>query len=136
MKYTASDYQMVEFQYPDLIEKYMRVNKISFNEAVDLILFDMYEADEETVEEEASKAEEKKAKAEKKAKVGIQEDELEMIKEVIKAEFPEREFKNKELHIFVSDKLSVRQTPSRLKRLVNEGFLVDCGGSPKSYKLS
>lgn len=128
----------IEMFHKDKVEQFMKVNKITKDEAVELIYFDMLVDNEEITDQvEKEMKENKKKKAQqKKATTGVQEWELDLIKEVIKKEFSEREFKNKELHIFVSDKFSVRQTPSRLKRLVKSGFLVDCGGSPKSYKIN
>lgn len=70
-------------------------------------------------------------------KQGIQVDELVKMKEILKISFiNEKEFKNKDLGALQEELgINQRQTPSRLKRLVEEGFLEDLGGSPKSYKV-
>lgn len=68
-----------------------------------------------------------------KSKIAV--DELADILVVIKENFVDTTFQNKDLSPLIQN-LSARQTPSRLKRLVESGQLEDLGGSPKSYKLT
>lgn len=70
------------------------------------------------------------------AKKGITEEELVEMLEVLKATFFDKKFKNSDLNdVRAVMDLSARQTPSRLKKLVEQGELEDLGGSPKSYCL-
>lgn len=104
---------------------------ISREDAIELIKFDS------NIKEEASIIiEEKPPKAPAK-KGGITEEELEGIKTLISAGFPSESFKNKDLSVVVQEELGITASalPSRLKRLVEQGFLEDIGGSPKSYKM-
>ena len=104
---------------------------ISREDAIELIKFDS------NIKEEASIiVEEKPPKAPAK-KGGITEEELEGIKTLISAGFPSEPFKNKDLSVVVQEELGITASalPSRLKRLVEQGFLEDIGGSPKSYKM-
>ena len=104
---------------------------ISWEDAIELIKFDS------NIKEEASVIiEEKPPKAPAK-KGGITEEELEGIKTLISAGFPSESFKNKDLSVVVQEELGITASalPSRLKRLVEQGFLEDIGGSPKSYKM-
>ena len=104
---------------------------ISREDAIELIKFDS------NIKEEASIiVEEKPPKAPAK-KGGITEEELESIKTLISAGFPSESFKNKDLSVVVKEELGITASalPSRLKRLVEQGFLEDIGGSPKSYKM-
>ena len=104
---------------------------ISREDAIELIKFDS------NIKEEASIIiEEKPPKAPAK-KGGITEEELESIKTLISAGFPSESFKNKDLSVVVKEELGITASalPSRLKRLVEQGFLEDIGGSPKSYKM-
>lgn len=65
----------------------------------------------------------------------IKTDELDMILNVIKENFAAgQQFKNKDLSELIKS-LTARQIPSRLKKLVDDGSIVDCGGNPKSYSL-
>lgn len=69
-------------------------------------------------------------------KKGITDEELEQMTALIKAQFADKDFKNKDLTLIQEElNLTARQTPSRLKKLVGKGILKDLGGSPKSYKL-
>lgn len=77
-------------------------------------------------------------KVAKTKKGGIKPEELEAMKELLKAGYSDgTPFKNKDISTVMQNELglSSRSTPSRLKRLVEEGFLEDLGGSPKSYKI-
>lgn len=77
-------------------------------------------------------------KVAKTKKGGIKVEELEAMKELLKAGYSDgTPFKNKDISTVMQNELglSSRATPSRLKRLVEEGFLEDLGGSPKSYKV-
>lgn len=77
-------------------------------------------------------------KVAKTKKGGIKPEELEAMKELLKAGYSDgTPFKNKDISTVMQNELglSSRATPSRLKRLVEEGFLEDLGGSPKSYKV-
>ena len=104
---------------------------ISREDAIELIKFDSNIKEETsiTVEEKTPKAPAKKG--------GITEEELEGIKTLISAGFPSEPFKNKDLSVVVQEELGITPSaiPSRLKRLVEQGFLEDIGGSPKSYKM-
>lgn len=104
---------------------------ISREDAIELIKFDSNIKEETTiiVEEKPPKAPAKKG--------GITEEELEGIKTLISAGFPSESFKNKDLSVVVQEELGITASalPSRLKRLVEQGFLEDIGGSPKSYKM-
>lgn len=72
----------------------------------------------------------------KKAKSAISDSELDTMFVDIQATFADKSFKNRDLGDLL-DKwgLSSRQTPSRLKKLVDAGLLQDLGGSPKSYQV-
>lgn len=77
-------------------------------------------------------------KVAKTKKGGIKPEELEAMKELLKAGYSDRTpFKNKDISTVMQNELGLsnRSTPSRLKRLVEEGFLEDLGGSPKSYRV-
>lgn len=77
-------------------------------------------------------------KVAKTKKGGIKPEELEAMKELLKAGYSDgAPFKNKDISTVMQNELGLsnRSTPSRLKRLVEEGFLEDLGGSPKSYKV-
>lgn len=73
----------------------------------------------------------------KNKKGGIQLEELAEMKSILITLYQNGEsFKNADLDGLREELgLSARQTPSRLKKLAEEGFLLDLGGSPKSYKL-
>lgn len=65
----------------------------------------------------------------------IKGDEIDLVLNTIKENFATgQQFKNKDLSDLIKS-LTARQIPSRLKKLVEDGALVDCGGSPKSYSL-
>lgn len=74
-------------------------------------------------------------KVKKTVKKGITEEELVEMLELIQKEGLD-EFKNSDLDVVRAVMgLSARQTPSRLKKLVERGELEDKGGSPKVYSL-
>ena len=104
---------------------------ISREDAIELIKFDS------NIKEEASIIVEEKSPKAPAKKGGITEEELEGIKTLISAGFPSESFKNKDLSVVVQEELGITASalPSRLKRLVEQGFLEDIGGSPKSYKM-
>ncbi len=60
--------------------------------------------------------------------------ELQTILSIADEHFPDSAFKNADIAPLIP-KLTARQTPSRLKKLVDQGYLEDLGGSPKSYKV-
>lgn len=62
----------------------------------------------------------------------IKTNELDQILEIAKTFFPISNFTNKDISQHITG-LSARQIPSRLKKLVDAGEIIDCGGSPKSY---
>lgn len=68
-------------------------------------------------------------------KTKINADELNTVISVIETHFRSTDFQNKDLAPLIEG-LTARQIPSRLKRLVESGDLIDLGGSPKRYKLS
>lgn len=72
-------------------------------------------------------------KAKPKAKsVGVQDDDLTFLYELAKANFkPNQKFKNGDL-AKLQKKFTNRQTPSRLKKLVESGLL-KAEGTPKNY---
>ena len=77
-------------------------------------------------------------KVAKTKKGGIQVEELEAMKELLKAGYSDgTPFKNKDISTVMQNELGLsnRATPSRLKALKEEGFLEDLGGSPKSYRV-
>lgn len=105
---------------------------LSLNEAIEMRFFDKFGADEQTDFEKEQKA----IKKEKNAKVKITTDEIDdLFFNVVAIAFKEKDFKNKDFHLLVSDKYSNRQTPSRLKKMVEKGYLKDLGGSPKTYQV-
>lgn len=65
----------------------------------------------------------------------IKTSEVDEVLVVITENFPDSEFQNKDLSPLIKT-LTARQIPSRLKKLIESGELVDCGGSPKKYKLA
>ncbi|MBO5424581.1 MAG: hypothetical protein J6A25_03625 [Lachnospiraceae bacterium] len=78
----------------------------------------------------------KKAKSTKK-KSSITDTDLVYIMEQIEANFKQGEkFKNKDLASLVEDRFTARQTPSRLKKLVDAGKLESDTASPKNYWLA
>lgn len=77
-------------------------------------------------------------KVAKTKKGGIQVEELEAMKELLKAGYSDgTPFKNKDISTVMQNELGLsnRATPSRLRALKEQGFLEDLGGSPKSYKV-
>lgn len=122
-KITSQDWKKIDF----LVEKL----EISLHEAIELREFDKYESNKQDDHEKAQKLD----KAQKPKK-GITQDEIiDLFQNVISIAFKEKEFNNKDFHKLVADKLSNRQTPSRLKKMVENGLLIDLGGSPKKYKI-
>lgn len=80
----------------------------------------------------------KKATTAKKStkKSSITDIDLVYIMEQIEANFKQGEkFKNKDLALLVKDRFTARQTPSRLKKLVDAGKLESDTASPKNYWL-
>lgn len=69
-----------------------------------------------------------------KKKSAISDADLDYIFQAIKDNF-DGKFQNKDLAPLVADKFSARQTPSRLKRLVDAGKLESDASSPKNYWL-
>lgn len=90
-----------------------------------------------TAAEKAQKAAKKAVAATKKK--GIQEDELTDLAELVKKHFPDKQFKNADLSKHLGElpyEMTARQTPSRLKRLVEMGVLESEDAKPsKLYKL-
>ena len=81
----------------------------------------------------------KKATTAKKSakKSSITDVDLAYIMEQIEANFKQGEkFKNKDLAPLVEDRFTARQTPSRLKKLVDAGKLESDTASPKNYWLA
>ena len=81
----------------------------------------------------------KKATTTKKSakKSSITDVDLAYIMEQIEANFKQGEkFKNKDLASLVEDRFTARQTPSRLKKLVDAGKLESDTASPKNYWLA
>lgn len=76
------------------------------------------------------------AKKSTKKKSSITDTDLAYIMEQIEANFKQGEkFKNKDLASLVEDRFTARQTPSRLKKLVDAGKLESDTASPKNYWL-
>ena len=73
-------------------------------------------------------------KKKSKSKSAINDSELDVMLEKIKENFAAGvKFQNKEIAPHVAHILSARQTPSRLKKLVDAGHLKSDEGKPKSY---
>lgn len=105
-------------------EYYMKKLDISYEEAVEVMDFDK-EADKIMKEERK----EEKANKPKPKPIGIQADDLEFLKDIINKNFtPEQLFQNKELAMLAHERFTARQTPSRLKKLVEAGFLKSTAG--------
>lgn len=117
-KITATDWKEID----KMVEKL----ELSISEAIELRAFDKFESNKKTEEEK------KKPKTQKKK---ISEEEVKELFNLIKIKFKDEPFQNKNFHLIVADKYSNRQTPSRLKKLVNLGLLEDLGGTPKKYKV-
>ena len=112
----------------------------SYSESLDVIKWDT----EGVKEEEQKDKEKKKAEREKRKAnalpTGVQDSEVELVREVILELYPTELFTSKELS---KDKRLIKKaeslgkqvgrwTPHRLKKLETEGFLVS--GKPKSVK--
>lgn len=112
---------MKELKNPEF---YMKKLDITYEEALELMEFDGNA--EKILKEE--KKEEKKSKPKAKPQ-GIQSEDLEYMKKVILENFSkEQVFQNKEFAKLVYPKFTNRQTPSRLKKLVEQGFLSAVAG--------
>ena len=124
-KITSHDWKLID----EMVEKL----ELSINEAIELREFDKFDSDRKTDFEK----EQKEIKKEKNAKPKITNDEIDdLFYNVVKIAFAEKEyFQNKDFWKLVSDKYSNRQTPSRLKKMKEKGYLEDLGGSPKKYKV-
>lgn len=73
-------------------------------------------------------------KSSSKRKTAITDDDLDFIMKKIEVSFDINEkFKNKDLAPLVEERFSARQTPSRLKRMVDAGMLECDSASPKNY---
>lgn len=118
-KITKADWKEID----EMVEKL----ELSILEAIQLREFDKFNA--------AKKDEFELNKPKAKPKKGITESELEELFNLIKLKFKDESFKNKEFHLMVADKYTNRQTPSRLKRMVEKDWLEDLGGTPKKYKV-
>lgn len=118
-KITATDWKEID----KMVEKL----ELSIAEAIELRAFDKFDSNKKTEEEK------KKPKTPPKKK--ISEEEVQELFNLIKIKFKDEPFQNKNFHLLVADKYSNRQTPSRLKKLVNLGLLEDLGGTPKKYKV-
>lgn len=112
-------------------EYYMKKLDITHEEALEVMQFDK---DADKVMKEERK--EEKANKPKPKPVGIQADDLEYLKEVITKNFStETLFQNKDLAKLVSARFTARQTPSRLKKLVEADFLeATAGKGGKDYR--
>lgn len=105
-------------------EYYMKKLDITYEEAVEVIAFDK---EAESIMKEEKKVE--KANKPKVKKVGIVASDLDFLKDIINKNFtPEQLFQNKELAMLAHERFTARQTPSRLKKLVEEGFLKSTPG--------
>ena len=114
------------------IALFMEKCHISREEAEELYKFDM-QVDKTNKPTEGEIIVKKVTRATKK---GITEEELVEMLEILQATFFDKKFKNSDLNdVRAVMDLSARQTPSRLKKLVEQGELEDLGGSPKSYCL-
>lgn len=105
---------------------------ITKEQALELIAFDSNMPKEPVEGEVVVK------KVAKTKKGGIKVEELEAMKELLKAGYSDgTPFRNKDISMIMQNELGLsnRATPSRLKRLKEEGFLEDLGGSPKLYKV-
>lgn len=124
-KITSHDWKLID----EMVEKL----ELSINEAIELREFDKFDSDKKTDFEK----EQKEIRKEKNAKPKITNDEIDdLFFNVVKIAFSESEFfQNKDFWKLVSDKYSNRQTPSRLKKMKEKGYLEDLGGSPKKYKV-
>lgn len=96
--------------------------------ALDLIKFDQPNAIEKVEVTETKK---------RKKKTGITEDELVQLKDNLKLITKGEKFQNKDISGVIEEEFGIgpRALPSRLKKLVEQDFLEDLGGSPKTYKV-
>lgn len=84
------------------------------------------------------KPEAPKTSGTKKKASKITTNELDVFKEVLRSDFADKEITNKMIapRMAVELGLNAKQTPSRLKALETEGFLVHIEGTkPKAYKI-
>lgn len=124
-KITSHDWKLID----EMVEKL----ELNLAEAIELREFDKFESDKKTDFEK----EQKEIKKAKNAKAKITDDEIDdLFNNVVKIAFGGKEyFQNKDFHLLVADKYTNRQTPSRLKKMKEKGYLEDLGGSPKKYKV-
>lgn len=108
------------------IDKMVEKLELSIAEAIELRAFDKFDSNKKTKEEKKPKKEPKKK---------ITDEEVKELFNLIKIKFKDEPFQNKNFHLLVADKYSNRQTPSRLKKMVELGLLEDLGGTPKKYKV-
>lgn len=112
----------------------------TYEEALSVIEYDREGIKEEEEKEKIRKREEKRIKRENAIPTGVQSDEVELVREVIKELYPIELFTSKELS---KDKRLIekasslgktvgRWTPHRLKKLEEEGFLIS--EKPKGVK--
>lgn len=112
----------------------------TYEEALSVIEYDREGIKEEEEKEKVRKREEKRIKRENAIPTGVQSDEVELVREVIKELYPTELFTSKELSKDkrLIDKASSlgktvgRWTPHRLKKLEEEGFLIS--EKPKGVK--
>ena len=106
---------------------------ITEEQALELIAFDSNMPKEPVEGEVVVK------KVPKTKKGGIQVEELEAMKELLKAGYSDgTPFKNKDISTVMQNELGLsnRATPSRLRALKEQGFLEEAGNSsPKVYKI-
>lgn len=121
-KITNKDWKIID----ELVEKL----ELTLDEAIQTRAFDKFESDKQTNEEKEIKEKNKKPQAKK-----ITDEEINNLFQVVRENLEGKEFKNKDFHMLVHDKYTNRQTPSRLKKMVENGYLEDLGGTPKSYKI-
>lgn len=133
MKKTFSNGQPITNTDYQEIDKMVDKLELSIDEAIELREFDKFESEEKTTFEK----EQKELKKSKNIKVKITADEIDdLFQNVVKPAFSEKEFfQNKDFWRLVADKYSNRQTPSRLKKMEEKGYLENLGGTPKKYKV-
>lgn len=121
-------------------EYIMEKLQCTYEEALSVIEYDREGIKEEEEKEKIRKREEKRIKRENAIPTGVQSDEVELVREVIKELYPTELFTSKELSKDkrLIDKASSlgktvgRWTPHRLKKLEEEGFLIS--EKPKGVK--
>lgn len=121
-KITNKDWKIID----ELVEKL----ELTLDEAIQTRAFDKFESDKQTDKEKEIKEKNKKVQPKK-----ITNEEIDDLFQIVKENLEGKEFKNKDFHLLVHDKYTNRQTPSRLKKMVERGYLEDLGGTPKSYKI-